>query len=400
MDGPQSRFLNVSLLPGSQAHLAYYARAGTGLPAAGHPPRPVPSRPGLQLHFFGGKTIADLVYVNRYLGGPGAWDPADRASIDAALAKAMSDNALQSVLQQYYEPAISSRMLPSAVLPGRVPATVYKNQVEALAARIYRSGALGDADPGRTLVNIMLPRGVVLVDGFSPGFQPAAGTEAEHERRLRAVVTVGAEAADSRHGLGGYHGSTNVAGAAVYYAVGVYSEGGNGVPVFDQPWKNVAATFYHELNEARTDPDVEDAIRTGDSSRLGWYSAAGGEVGDIPVREAGTRLALIFTEIELADGSGAVPVQLMWSNQDEGPARRIELASPSLPCGVAQPPGDPNHGPPGRWPRRPVNARWFAAWTTGYHLSPVRSRPAGPAKGPFRPLIWLVRRILPAPWAT
>jgi len=363
MDGPQSRFLNVSLLPGSQAHLAYYARASTGLPAAGHPPRPVPSRPGLQLHFFGGKTIADLVYVNRYLGGPGAWDPADRASIDAALAKAMSDNALQSVLQQYYEPAISSRMLPSAVLPGRVPATVYKNQVEALAARIYRSGALGGADPGRTLVNIMLPRGVVLVDGFSPGFQPAAGTEAEHERRLRAVVTVGAEAADSRHGLGGYHGSTNVAGAAVYYAVGVYSEGGNGVPVFDQPWKNVAATFYHELNEARTDPDVEDAIRTGDSSRLGWYSTEGGEVGDIPVREAGTRLALVFTEIELADGSDAVPVQLMWSNQDDGPARRIDLASPSLPC-----------------------ARWFAAWTTGYHLSPVRSRPAGPAKGPFRPL--------------
>src|SRR5262245_10825451 len=119
MDGPQGRFLNVSLLPGSQAHLAYYARASSA-----------PPRPGLQLHFFGGKTISDLVYVNRYLGGPDAWDPADRASIDAALAKAMSDNALQSVLQQYYEPAISSRMLPSAVLPGRVPATVYKDQVE------------------------------------------------------------------------------------------------------------------------------------------------------------------------------------------------------------------------------------------------------------------------------
>jgi hypothetical protein len=312
MDGPWGRFLNVSLLPGSQAHLAYYARAGAGLPGS-----------SLQLHFFGGKTIADLIYVNSYLGGPDAWDPADRASIDAALAKAMSDNALQSVLQQYYyEPAISSRMLPSAVLPGRVPATVYKDQVEALTARIYRGGALGGADPGRALVNIMLPRGVVLVDGFSPGFQPAAGTEAEHERRLRAVVTVGAEVADSRHGLGGYHGSTKVAGIVVYYAVGVYSEEGNGVPVFDQPWKNVAATFYHELNEARTDPDVEDAIRTGDSSKLGWYSAAGGEVGDIPVREAGTGLALVFTEIELADGSGAVPVQLMWSNQDDGPARR------------------------------------------------------------------------------
>jgi hypothetical protein len=46
----------------------------------------------------------------------------------------------------------------------------------------------------------------------------------------------------------------------IYYAV--YSEirpDGivNGIPVFDQPWKNVLATFYHELNEARTDPDVD-----------------------------------------------------------------------------------------------------------------------------------------------
>src|SRR5690242_21737595 len=139
MDEPQGRFLNVSLLPGSQAHLAYYARASSSLPG---PSRAAPSAPALQLHFFGGKTLADLVYVNRYLGGPDAWDPADRASIDAALAKAMSDNALQSVLQQYYEPAISSRMLPSAVLPGRVPATVYKDQVEALAARTSRSAAL------------------------------------------------------------------------------------------------------------------------------------------------------------------------------------------------------------------------------------------------------------------
>jgi hypothetical protein len=312
----QYRLLNVSLLAGSPAHLAYQARAGSA------------PRPSLNLHFFGGKTIADLVFVNHYLGGSGAWAAADTASIDAALAKAMTDNDLQSVLQQYYGPVISSRMLPSAILPGPAPAVIYKDQVEALVARIHGSGALACADLGRTVVNIMLPRGVILVDGFSPGFQPPAGTEAEHERRLRAVVKVGGQDADSRHGLGGYHGSVHVpagvTSTVVYYAVGVYSEAGNGVPVFDQPWKNVAATFYHELNEARTDPDVEDAIRTGDSSRLGWYSARGGEIGDIPVTGAGASLALAFTEIELADGSGAVPVQLMWSNKHDGPARRVD----------------------------------------------------------------------------
>ena len=67
---------------------------------------------------------------------------------------------------------------------------------------------------------------------------------------------------------------------------------------------------------------MDDAIRTGDGTMLGWYSARGGEIGDIPVKEAGTSLALVFREVDLADGSGAVPVQLMWSNQDDAPATR------------------------------------------------------------------------------
>ena len=72
---------------------------------------------------------------------------------------------------------------------------------------------------------------------------------------------------------------------------------------------------------------MDDAIRTGDSARLGWYSAKGGEIGDIPVDEAGISLPLVFREVDLADGSGAVPVQLMWSNKHDAPA----TASPSRP---------------------------------------------------------------------
>ena len=236
----------------------------------------------------------------------------------------MSDNDLQSVIQQYYDAPISSRMLPSVVLPGSAPATIYKDQVEAVVARICGTAPSTAPTPDSTVINILLPRGVVLVDGFSPGFRPPPGQEAEHERRQHAVVKVGGQDADSRHGLGGYHGSARVTPCGTaYYAVGVYSEAGNGVPVFDQPWKNIAATSYHQLNEARTDPDVDDAIRTGDSARLGWYSTKGGEIGDIPVKEAGTSLPLVFREVDLADGSGAVPVQLMWSNKDDAPATRI-----------------------------------------------------------------------------
>src|SRR5260370_11524303 len=146
-------------------------------------------------------------------------------------------------------------------------------------------------------------------------------------RRQHAVVKINDEAADSLHGLGGYHGSTHITSGgsdtAVYYAVGVYSEGNNGIPVFDQSWKNVVATFYHELNEARTDPDVEDVIRTNDESKLGWYSRQGGEIGDIPINEAGANLQLVFQQIELSDASRTVPIQLMWSNKDDGPASHL-----------------------------------------------------------------------------
>jgi hypothetical protein len=96
----------------------------------------------------------------------------------------------------------------------------------------------------------------------------------------------------------------------------------NGIPVFDQPWKNVVATFYHELNEARTDPDVEDAIRAGDDPSavklLGWTSNQGEECGDFPVFEADP-LSKVFKEVRLTDGSGTVPVQFQYSNAVHGP---------------------------------------------------------------------------------
>jgi hypothetical protein len=64
----------------------------------------------------------------------------------------------------------------------------------------------------------------------------------------------------------------------LYYAVGVFSDGNNGIVAFDQPWENVVATFYHELNEARTDADVEDG-------QVAWVNEEqpSEEIGDIPM---------------------------------------------------------------------------------------------------------------------
>ena len=118
--------------------------------------------------------------------------------------------------------------------------------------------------------------------------------------------------------------SASGAPQTVYYAVGVYSQssGGvtNGIVAFDQPWKNVVATFYHEINEWRTDADVENATGSNVNGILGWYAQQYGEIGDIPITQAGGNLSEVFVEVTLAAGSGTVPIQLMYSNYDHGPA--------------------------------------------------------------------------------
>jgi hypothetical protein len=150
----------------------------------------------------------------------------------------------------------------------------------------------------------------------------------EAESRRRRVPHE--DEADSLHGLGGYHGSLQIGGKTVYYAVGVYSEtsGGqtNGISVFDAPWKNVVATFYHELNEARTDPDVEQVIQGGSPSLLGWTSRQGEECGDFPVFEANP-LTLVFQEVPVA-GGGTAPVQFQYSNYVHGPEGPVATPDP------------------------------------------------------------------------
>jgi hypothetical protein len=228
---------------------------------------------GENLEFFGGKTLPRLEWTHVYLGN---WSADDRRSLDAAVPAAMHDRRLNHVLAQYFPKRRITSVFGGAQNGPMPGALMDKDAVEAVVRSLALDG----------IAALLLPRGVVLSDGD---------------------VT-------SEHGLGGYHGSVD----GHYYAVSVYSEGTNGIVAFDAPWKNVCATLYHELQEARTDPDVEDAIRTGESKYLGWYSPRGGEIGDIPI--ATSPLHDVMREVPLADGSGTVPVQLMWSNKDEAPA--------------------------------------------------------------------------------
>ena len=118
----------------------------------------------------------------------------------------------------------------------------------------------------------------------------------------------------------------------LYYSVDVFSERmpngrENGIAVFDRPWKNVVATLYHELNEFRTDADVDDAIAAGNDPAgvnfLGWTSRQGEEVGDFPVFTANP-LTQVFKQVKLTGKTTTIPIQFQYSNFVHGPEGPIK----------------------------------------------------------------------------
>jgi hypothetical protein len=207
------------------------------------------------------------------------------------------------------------------------PKLVTQASLTKFGKALFQSGQLSGVDFGATILNFMLPKGTVLTDGSGPGNEK--DDEDDDRRRPRVAGTPEKEEASSRRGLGGYHGSVDIGQNRIYYAVGVFSQilpdgTENGIAVFSPSWKNVVATFYHELNEARTDPDVDIAIKTGRvEGNIGWNSDQGEECGDAPMEEAGELgdLTAVFQEVSV-EGGGTSAVQFQYSNavhRPEGP---------------------------------------------------------------------------------
>src|SRR5260370_18300196 len=331
------RRMNVYVANGALA--AKTARSRSARPG-GKPPEPeglapwLHPQPSHDLHFHGGKALRNLNFTNFYVGGTGSWNASDIQSIDTALAAALSDQDLNNVMMQYFQnQLITSTFTPSQVLPGPAHSIVSQGDIENLVQQLFTQGQLTTFDFTSTVFNFMLPSGTVLNDDQALSQSAAGDGQAHQQAGVRRSPVPSEDKLDSLHGLGGYHGSIHVTDSAgtahtIYYAVGVFSETRpdgttNGIPVFDAPWKNVVATFYHELNEARTDADVEDAIRAGNDPNarqfLGWTSRQGEECGDFPVFEPNP-LTQVFQEITLTDGSVTVPVQIQYSNAVHGPA--------------------------------------------------------------------------------
>jgi len=326
--------MNIVVMPASNAERKCRHKAGLTRPivdeaaaagtARGKLVPGLPRTPSHNLVFRGGRTIADLSFFNFYLGGAGAWQGDARANIDEKLAKAMSDARLNSVMAQYFNGPITSQFRgPSRILDGAPPTTFSKGDVEALVNQLQQANAIQGFDLSRTVFNFLLPSGVELTTDDEPSNAVRSQQSAQRPPKGNEPIADKDDKASSREGLGGYHGSVILAGQRVYYAIGAFSEvlddgSQNGIVAFNDPWKNVVATFYHELNEARTDPDVEEANNTGDDKLVGWISAQGEEIGDFPIFED-TSLTHVFKEVPLADNSGTVPIQFVYSNRVNGP---------------------------------------------------------------------------------
>jgi len=295
--------MKVQIKPNSKAEIYYHS--DRGLPGSAMPmPKAlaggIDPSPLNDLIFHGGKVVPNMHYKNFYVGGNSSWVEKDVVSIDTALSAAMTDASLNNVMKQYFPGVkISCDFHGSEILTVAKPKSFDETAVQALVKQLHADGRLAGFDLANSIFNVLLPSGSVLTLDDS----------------------------SSLSGLGGYHGSVHVKKGTVsttlYYSVGVFSEflpnkKENGIVVFDKAWKNVVGTFYHELNEFRTDADVDDAINSNNNDFLGWMSRQGEEIGDNPISATHGLLKKVFQEVKLTGKKTTVPVQFMYSNFAHG----------------------------------------------------------------------------------
>jgi len=261
------------------------------------------------LVYRGGRLVPKMEYQNIYLG-TAAWRGRDAELIDAAILRAMRERRLNHVLAQYFPGSRLDCAPRDSLLVEHSPKhSVSEADVQAAVTALYDQKLIRRSGLDACVFNLMLAPGMTLKLGRS----------------------------SSTAGLGGFHGSVHVQRGGkrvtLYYSANVYSDKlpdgrDNGIIAFDQPWKNVVATLYHELNEFRTDPDVADAIGNENEAHLGWTSDSGAEIGDQPIFAAGDLGDLRSVFKEVLAGGKRTPVQLMYSNAVHGAEGPIAMPRP------------------------------------------------------------------------
>ena len=297
--------MRIQARAGSRAERNYYSKStlpGGVWPMPTAIARGIDPTPLDDLMFHGGKVVPQMEFQNIYLGGAGSWATSDVASIDGAIDFAMRDRRLNNVMTQYFPgKSLVCEMRQSTFLNAPKPSKLLEGDVQTIVTQLFDNALIKKQNLDTAIFNLILPSGTILsLDGDT-----------------------------SLQGLGGYHGSLHLKRAGktitLYYSANVFSEirangSENGIAVFNRPWKNVVATLYHELNEFRTDPDVNDAINSNNNNFLGWTSRRGHEIGDQPIFKAGElgNLKLVFKEIKASASKRKLPVQFLYSNAVHG----------------------------------------------------------------------------------
>ena len=306
--------MRIQVAPGSEAEYRHYRtaarRSGENVMREALAPG-VTASPQDDLIFRGGKTLPKMAFQNVYLGRPGDFAGGDVESIDDAITRVMRDEGLKSIIQQYFpDKKLEYDIAPSVRLDENRRNEMDEPDVQNKVIDLFDNNLIVATDLDRTIFNLILaPDTVLKLSGSS-----------------------------SRNGLGGYHGSVHFSRGGqtrtLYYSANVYSavRSGrrNGIPFFSDPWKNVVCTLYHELVESQTDPDVNDAIRTGNSGFIGFNSQFGQEIGDQPI--SANSLDRVFKEVLTQPGPRPTPVQFIYSNKvhgaegpDEKPPQQLEI---------------------------------------------------------------------------
>lgn len=239
------------------------------------------------LNYYGGGVLDHSEVTNMYIGDyfNTAAGQKDVAHNDAAVADLQTNKNFGSVLAQYGVGA--GTVGQSQVLGGTYKSGQHITQAQ-IEGMLQQAVASGQVKPGaQSLYNFVLPPNAVL--------QTSDGST-------------------SLKGVGGFHGSIHTPdGQTVYYSAIAYSKGSNGIDFTKgNAQDNISITESHEIAEADTDPNVEDAANSNDWSKLSWYDDQNGEIGDIEVNDAppGTPLSTMYSR---EDGYA---FQKIWSNVD------------------------------------------------------------------------------------
>lgn len=311
--------MRIQVLPGSEAEHYYYRSAARHSDERIRREALAPgvaASPQDDLVFRGGKIVPQMGFQNIYLGRSSDFAPGDVESIEDAITRVMRDEQLKNIIRQYFPgQTLSYDIAASVILEEARPNEMDETDVQNKIVELFDRNLIVSTDHDRTCFNLVLPPETVLkLDGST-----------------------------SLSGLGGYHGSVHFfrggRSRTLYYSANVYSaiRAGrrNGIPFFNDPWKNIVCTLYHELVEFQTDADVGDAIRQQDRRFIGWNSNRGQEIGDQPI--SANSLDRVFKEVLTLPGPRATPVQFMYSNAvhgaagpDEKPSAELQINGPAI----------------------------------------------------------------------